>query len=272
MRKLGILAGKGELPARLIAACRAAGRPFFVLAFEGQTDASLVTGVAHGWCRLGAAGAAFQLLRENGVEDLVMAGRMARPSLAELRPDLRAARFFAKVGMKALGDDGLLSAVIREIESEGFTVIGPDQVLVDLVAPLGLYTRPAPDAQAQADIEHGARVARALGGLDVGQAVVVQQGLVLGIEAIEGTDALLARCVALRREGPGGVLVKMSKPGQENRVDLPTIGVTTVSAAAAAGLRGIAIEAGRSLIVDRPAVVAAAEAAGLFVIGIEGGE
>jgi DUF1009 family protein len=269
VRKLGILAGKGELPARLIAACRASQRPFFVLAFEGQTDVSLVAGVDHGWCRLGAAGTAFKLLRDHGVEELVMAGRMTRPSLAELRPDLRATRFFAKVGVKALGDDGLLSAVVREIEAEGFGVIGPDSVLADLIAPAGVYTSHSPDAQAQADIAHGARVARSLGALDVGQAVVVQQGLVLGVEAIEGTDALLARCATLHREGPGGVLVKMSKPGQERRADLPTVGVATVSSAAAAGLRGIAVEAGHALIVDRHAVAAAADEAGLFVIGIE---
>ncbi len=272
MRTLGILAGKGELPARLIAACRAAGRPVFVLAFEGQTDPSLVEGVAHGWCRLGAAGTAFKLLRENGVQDLVMAGRMTRPSLAELRPDLRATRFFAKVGVKALGDDGLLSSVVREIEAEGFKVVGPDEVLGDLIAPPGLYTKHAPDDQARADIERGVRVARELGRIDVGQAVVVQQGLVLGVEAIEGTDALLARCAALRREGPGGVLVKVCKPGQERRVDLPTIGVSTVSAAAEAGLRGIAVEAGRSLVLDLAGVTKAADAAGLFIIGIEGRE
>lgn len=270
MRTLGILAGKGELPARLIAACRASGRPFFVLAFEGQTDAALVEGVSHGWCRLGAAGTAFKLLREHGVQDLVMAGRMSRPSLAELRPDLRATRFFAKVGVKALGDDGLLSAVVKEIEIEGFKVVGVDAVLADLLAPAGLYTRTAPDDQAHADIKRGVQVARELGRLDVGQAVVVQQGLVLGVEAIEGTDALLARCGGLRREGPGGVLVKVSKPGQERRVDLPTIGVSTVTAAAAAGLRGIAVEAGRSLVVDRLAIAKEADTAGIFVIGVEG--
>ncbi len=124
------------------------------------------------------------------------------------------------------------------------------------------------DASAQADIAHGVRVARALGALDVGQAAVVQQGIVLGVEASEGTDALLARCGPLRREGRGGVLVKIAKPGQDRRADLPTIGARTVAAAAAVGLSGIAIEAGSTLLMDRAAVVAAADAAGLFVVGI----
>jgi hypothetical protein len=125
-----------------------------------------------------------------------------------------------------------------------------------------------PDAQAEDDIALGFRVVRALGALDIGQAAVVQQGLVLGLEAIEGTDALIARCAALRREGPGGVLVKAPKPGQERRADLPTIGRRTVEAAAAAGLRGIAVEAGASLVIDHAAVAVAADRAGLFVVGV----
>jgi DUF1009 family protein len=118
------------------------------------------------------------------------------------------------------------------------------------------------------DIAHGARIAWALGALDIGQAVVVQQGLVLGVEAIEGTDALLRRCAGLRREGPGGVLVKVEKPGQEQRADRPTIGPLTVALAAETGLRGIAVEAGATIVVDRDETVAAADRAGLFVFGI----
>jgi len=125
-----------------------------------------------------------------------------------------------------------------------------------------------PDAQAAADIEHGLRLARAIGALDIGQAVVVQQGLVLGVEAIEGTDGLLRRCGALRRAGPGGVLVKTAKPAQEQRVDRPTIGAHTVVLAAEAGLRGIAAEAGATLVLDRVEVIRAADKAGLFVVGV----
>ena len=131
--------------------------------------------------------------------------------------------------------------------------------------PLGIVR---PDAQAEADIERGLRVARALGALDIGQAVIVQQGLVLGVEAIEGTDQLLRRCAALRRDGPGGVLVKVEKPGQERRADRPTIGPRTVGLAAETGLRGIAIEAYSTIVLDRDEVVEAADRAGLFVVGI----
>jgi DUF1009 family protein len=267
--KLGILAGSGELPLRVIDACRAAGRPVFVLGFAGAADPEHFREVPHATIRLGAAAEGLRILRENGVEELVMAGPVRRPSLASLMPDWRAAKFFARIGLRALGDDGLLSAIIKELEVEGFRVVGVDSVLGGLIAPKGPVGCIEPDQQANLDIARGLEVVRALGALDVGQAAVVQQGLVLGVEAVDGTDALIARAGELRREGPGGVLVKLAKPGQERRADLPTIGVRTVEACARAGLRGIAIEAGASLIVDRAAVAAAADDAGLFVIGVE---
>ena len=218
---------------------------------------------------MGAAGTLIEKLREAGVEDLVFAGRIRRPSLSALRPDARAAALLARAGARALGDDGLLSAVIRELEErEGFHVIGPDTLLPDDLAPPGVYGAVEPDATALGDIERGIEAARGIGALDIGQAAVVQQGLVLAVEAIEGTDAMLARCADLRRQGPGGVLVKVKKPGQEARADLPTIGVGTVDAAAVAGLRGIAVEAHGSLVIDRAAVVRAADAAAIFVIGV----
>jgi DUF1009 family protein len=174
----------------------------------------------------------------------------------------------AKLGKAALGDDKLLSVLIAEIESEGFNVVGADDILHDLLVAEGVLGRHRPDDIAQSDIARGVEVARALGAVDVGQAVVVQQGIVLGVEAIEGTDALIARAAAVRREGPGGVLVKIKKPGQERRADLPTIGRSTVDAAAGAGLRGIAVEAGATLVIGRETLVAAADAAGIFVAAI----
>ena len=266
--KLGILAGAGELPLKLIEACRAQSRPVFVLAFAGAADPATVADVPHAWVRLGAAGEGMRLLRENGVADLVLAGAVERPSLASLRPDWRAAKLFARIGLKALGDDGLLRAVIGELESEGFRVVSVDSILADALSPEGPLGALRPDAEAEADIAFGVTVSQALGALDIGQAVVVQQGIVLGVEAIEGTDALIARCGALRREGRGGVLVKTAKPGQERRADLPTIGPRTVAAAAEAGLAGIAVAAGATVLVDRAAIAAAADHHGLFVVGV----
>jgi DUF1009 family protein len=265
---LGIVAGSGGLPRRVIDSCRAAGRAVFVLALDGEADRETVAAVPHAWCRLGGAASGLDLLRANGVGELVLAGGVRRPSLAALRPDWRAAKFLARVGYRALGDDGLLSAVVKELEREGFRVIGADQLLGEAALPEGPLGQVRPDADAAADIAHGMRLARAIGALDIGQAVVVQQGLVLGVEAIDGTDALIRRCAGLRRDGPGGVLVKAEKPRQESRADRPTIGPQTVSLAAESGLCGIAAQAGATLVVDRDEVIRLADAHGLFVVGV----
>ncbi|MSO75733.1 MAG: LpxI family protein [Alphaproteobacteria bacterium] len=269
---LAIVAGGGDLPMRLIDACRAVDRPVFVLALEGQARAGAFADVPHAWIRMGEAGTAIDLLRGAGAGEIVFAGRVRRPSLAALRPDRRALAFLAKVGLRILGDDSVLSLVVRELEGEGFRVVGPDDVLGELLASPGVYGAHTPDGEAWRDIRRGADVARALGSVDVGQAVVVQQAIVLAVEAVEGTDSMLERAAGLRREGPPGVLVKLSKPGQERRVDLPTIGLATVLRASAAGLRGIAIEAGASLVIDRAAIVEAADKAGLFVVAFTPGD
>ena len=266
--RLGIVAGGGRLPQRLLEACRAAGRDVFVLALEGAAEPETVRGVPHAWCRLGAAVTGLSLLRENNVTELVLAGSVRRPSLGALRPDWRAAKLFARIGYRAVGDDGLLSAIVSELEREGFRVLGVDQLLDGEIAGAGPLGTVQPSSQSQADIEHGLRIARAMGPLDIGQAVVIQQGLVLGIEAIEGTDELIRRCAVLRREGPGGVLVKVEKPGQERRADRPTIGPRTIVLAAEAGLLGIAVEADATIVLDRDEVIRAADRAGLFVVGV----
>ncbi|MSO53666.1 MAG: LpxI family protein [Rhodospirillales bacterium] len=267
--KLGILAGSGEMPARLIDECRRSGREFFVIAFEGHTPAAIVANVPHAWVRLGAVGKAIELLHGAAVRDVLMVGAIRRPSLSELRPDGRAARILAKAGAALFGDNRLLSAITSELEAaEGFRVVGVESILTETLARLGPYGAVTPNEAAASDIAVGVEVARRLGALDVGQGVIVQQGLVLAVEAIEGTDAMLARAATLRRDGPGGVLVKVKKPGQDGRADLPTIGVATLEAAHTAGLQGVAIEAGGALVVDPKAVAAAADRLGLFVVGV----
>jgi DUF1009 family protein len=264
--KLGILAGSGELPRRIVEACRATGRPCFVLAFEDFCEPATVADVPHAWVRLGAGGEGMKRLHENGVEELVMAGGVRRPSLWALRPDARAFRFFVKIGLRAMrdfGDDALFRAIIAELEGEGLKVVGVGTILSSLLAPPGPLGRCIPDPSAEADIKAGLEAARAHGARDLGQAVIVNRGVILGAESVTGTDALI------RDHGaPGAVLVKMAKPDQERRADLPAIGPDTIAAAVAVGLRGIAVEAGATLLLDRPAMIAAADAAGLFVIGV----
>ena len=268
---LGMIVGGGLLPQRAAAAAAAAGRTPHVVILEGFGDPADYAGYPHIVCRLGAGGRMLEWLRGTGARDLVLAGKVTRPSFLSLRPDAGAARLLPRIGMKAFGgDDSLLQAVLRVLREEGFNPMPAQDVLQELLVPEPTaLTTALPDEAARQDIRRGIAVVRALGAVDVGQCAVVQQGLVLAVEAIEGTDAMLARAGSLRREGPGGVLVKILKPGQDRRVDLPTIGPDTIAGAAAAGLRGIVIEANGTIVVDRAATVAAAEAVGLFLVALD---
>ncbi len=267
--KLGIIAGRGELPALMVDAVQAQDRPAFILALEGQTAPELVAGQEHAWVALGAVGGAIDALRDAGCGEVVFAGAVKRPSILKLGLDGRGLKLFAKFGRAALGDDRLLTVLVKELEREGLSVVGADDILASLLPEIGALGRFAPDEQALIDISLGIDAAKALGAMDVGQAVIAQQGVVLGVEGVEGTDELIARCAALSREGPGGVLVKIKKPGQERRVDLPTIGVDTVRGATRSGLRGIAIEAGATLVLHRDEVVDAADQAGMFLTAVD---
>lgn len=242
----------------------------FIVALRGFADPKIVDPFPHAVARMGAAGEILSLLRQHGCKDLVLVGPVRRPSLIDIRPDAEGARILARIGRAAFaGDDGLLAAVVRVLSEDGFRVLGAHEILTEAVGPEGVLGRHRPDAAALADIARGVAVTRALGGVDVGQGCVVQQGIVLAVEAIEGTDSMLARAAGLARPGPGGVLIKLVKPGQDRRADLPTIGPATIQAAAASGLRGVAFEAGGTLLTDRAACIEAADAAGLFLIGIE---
>lgn len=266
---VGILAGGGPLPGQVAAAARAAGRGVFLVGLEGYAEASVLKPYPHAIARLGAAGQILALLRNARVRDLVLVGPVRRPSVFDLRPDAEGVRIMARVGRAAFGgDDGLLAAVVRVLAEEGFNVVGAHEILTEALGPSGCLTRAGPDAQAQADIDRGAAVAEALGLVDVGQGCVVQMGIVLAVEAIEGTDAMLRRAGPLQRPGPGGVLVKRVKPGQDRRADLPTIGPATIAACVQAGLRGIAFEAHGTLFTDRAATIADADAAGIFLVGV----
>ena len=272
-RKLGIIAGGGSIPKKLIDFCKENGRDYFVLAIEGNADKNLIDeSIPHQWIRIGQAGTGFKRFHEEKVEDVVMIGTIRRPSFFDLVPDFRTAAFFAKIGMKSIGDDGILRALVKEIESEGMLVKGVHEVLPEILVKEGIMGKHKPDKQAIEDIKRGIEVAETLGRLDVGQAVVVQQGLVLGVEGIEGTDELIRRCGEYRRKGDGGVLVKLRKPQQDMRIDLPTIGPRSVYRAKESGLRGIAVHAGNGLIVDEEETIKAADKEGLFIIGVNPGD
>lgn len=266
---LGIIAGGGNLPLRLVEACQASGRPYFVLALEGAADMGAIAHLPHKAVHLGAVGEAITHLRNAEVKEVVMAGNVRRPSLKSLRPDVAGAKLLARLGVAFFsGDDALLKAVVAFFEDEGFKVIGPDEVLAGLVAPEGVLGRIQPDDRARADIAQGMKIAKAVGGLDIGQAVIIESGYVLGVEAAEGTAELIMRCGKLRREMKSGVLVKARKPAQENRVDRPSIGIETVEQVQAAGFAGIAIEADGGIILDKEGTIAAADRLGIFIVGV----
>ncbi|MBM3566550.1 MAG: DUF1009 domain-containing protein, partial [Alphaproteobacteria bacterium] len=227
--RLGIVAGGGDLPGRLIEACRAAGRPFFLIALEGQADPALARGNPHAWVRLGRAGEAITRLHAEQCRDLVFAGTVRRPSLADLAPDGWTAWFLARTGAGALGDDGLLTLLVRTLErDEGFRVVAPESILPGLLAREGAYGRLAPAPEDKDDIAAAVAAALDLGARDIGQAAVARDGYVVALEHTDGTDAMLARLAADKPPSPPkGVLAKVKKPGQESRVDLPTIGPET---------------------------------------------
>ncbi|GJL84843.1 MAG: hypothetical protein DHS20C02_06180 [Micavibrio sp.] len=269
---LGIVAGGGVLPERLAQACESLGVEPFIVAFEGHTDMNVVQGRAHMIGRMSGAGSIIKTLRAHNIKDLVLIGAMRRPHFSELRPDLFTAGFIMRLGMRALGDSDMLSAIRADLEKHGFTLHGVHEFINDLLMQEGVLGRHKPTKADWVDIERGMEVSQKIGALDVGQSVIVQGGVVLGVEAVEGTDELIRRCGALKRKAPGGVLVKTCKPQQDRDFDLPTIGPDTINNVAKAGLAGIAIHAGDSLLIDPQKVAEIADRNKMFVIGVDVGK
>ena len=272
-KKLGVIAGAGDLPVRLAEHCAATQQPYFVARIEGLADAALAghPGASFG---LGEMGARFKALKSVGCDAVTFVGLVRRPEFKSLKLDARATLMMPKVLAAARsGDDALMRVILQEFEREGFRIVGPEEAFGGLLAPAGVLGAHAPDDQMRADLVKAASIAAALGAWDIGQGAVVCDGLVLALEAAEGTDAMLARVADLPATIRGavdarrGVLVKRAKPIQDRRIDLPTIGVSTVEGAARARLAGVAVEAGSALIVDRTEVVARADALGLFLFG-----
>lgn len=268
---LGILAGGGELPIYVVAECIAHNRPYLVITFQDQPQPHWPTPTVIDNDRivqlpLGAVGRVIKTLHNAGVTEVVMAGNLERTSLFSLKPDWHGLKILT--GALLGHDDALLRRVMLTLEDHGFVMRGAHEVSPDLLTPLGVLTKAQPLRTQKADIAHGLRLAAWLGSADVGQAVVIKDGVVLGLEAVEGTDALIVRCAALRGEhNSGGVLVKVAKPQQDARADLPTIGETTLKLLAEYRFDGMALEAGRTILLGRDACVTMANRAGLFIEG-----
>lgn len=271
--RLGLIAGGGALPRLVAQACAADGTLGCVIALSGfadpaDYDAAIVRGI-------GQYGHVLRDLKAAGCDAVCFAGVVTRPDFRSFVPDLEGARLLPRVLAAAVrGDDALLTVVVNAFEENGLKVVGADALSSSLLAPEGRIGGDLATGPHEADIAKAMQVAAAIGALDAGQGAVVCDGLVLAVEAQEGTDAMLARVAGLPENIRGtpqsrrGVLAKRPKPAQERRIDLPVVGVATVEGAAAAGLAGIAVEAGAALILGREAVDAAARQHGIFVTGI----
>jgi hypothetical protein len=272
MSKLGILAGGGDLPVAIAESARAAGRDVLVLAMPGaEAD---FAGYPREDIGIGELGRCFDLLHKHDCDTITLAGKVSRPDWKSIKLDARGMWVLPKVAAAALkGDDAIMRTMIGVFEKEGIKIIGTPEAAPELIATEGAYGRHKPDAQAREDIAQAFKIVRVMGEFDIGQAAVVCEGLTLAVEAAEGTDAMLSRLTELGRnlrgtpEARRGVMVKAPKPSQERRVDLPVIGMRTAELAAAAGLSGIAVQAGAALVVRREKIVEAADRLGLFVMG-----
>jgi DUF1009 family protein len=272
---VGLIAAGGVMPFAVADSLTARGINPILFALKGACDPVAVARFRHHWISVGQVGRAVRLFRAENCRDLVFIGTLVRPALSEIRLDWGTLRVIGRLWAAFRGgDDHLLSGIGRILEQDGFRMVGIKDVAPDLLMPEGCLTLKSPDDHAAADIARGRAVLGALSPFDIGQAAIVIDGHVVGVEDIEGTDGLLARVARLRNEGrirakaARGVLVKAPKSGQDLRFDLPTIGPRTIEGAVKAQLAGVAIVAGNTIVVEPQAMIEAADAAGLFITGL----
>jgi len=277
MDKLGLIACEGGLPVEVARQCLDAGRPLYVARIKGLADPALAE-FPGGDFGLGDLGKTIKGLKTAGCKAVCFAGNVKRPDFKSLSLDLRGMAVLPGLVLAGRkGDDAILRALLAIFEKEGFRIEGAQEAAGNLTLGPGALGAVEPREEDREDIERALHVAREIGRLDIGQGAVVVHGVVLAVEAQEGTDAMLRRVgdlpKAIRGEpgAPAGVLAKAPKPIQDRRIDLPVIGLATVHRAAAAGLAGIVGEAGGVMVVGRDEVIAEADSLGLFIIGVEGG-
>jgi UDP-2,3-diacylglucosamine hydrolase len=275
---LAIICGAGNFPRVVADSVTRRGRPTVLFALKGWVEPESVARYSHHWVRLGQFGRFRRLARAEGCREVVFIGSLLRPAIAQLRPDWATLRLLPRIiRLFRGGDDHLLTGVARIFEEHGFRLLGAHEVAPEILMPEGALGRHRPLSRDWDDVEHGLKLIAAIGPFDVGQAVVVADHRVIAIEAAEGTDGMLARIAEMRRTGRialperVGVLIKATKPGQDRRLDLPSVGTGTVAAAAQAGLAGIAVEAKGAITDDLEKLIGAADAAGLFIVGVPAG-
>ena len=271
---LAVICGGGTLPFAVADAVGKRGRRVVLFAIRGWADPQRVAAYPHHWASFGQFGWFCRVAQREGCRDVVLIGSVVRPAIWKIRPDFKTLRLLPRiVGLLRGGDYRLLKGVAVIFEEHGFRLVGAHEIAPDILMPEGLLGRERPTAGDQADIATALALLEATSPFDVGQAVVVADTRVLAIEAAEGTDRMLARIAELRQGGRiadarRGVLVKAAKRGQDRRVDLPSIGPRTVEGAARAGLAGIAVVSGSTIIAEAGLTGAAADRERIFVIGV----
>ncbi len=276
---LAIICGGGSLPFTVADAAQRQGRRVVLFALRGWADASRVAGYPHHWVAITRIGQFRRLANAEGCRDVVMIGTAGRPPLRDFLFDLYTLSLVPRlVSLFRGGDDHLLSGVARLFEERGFRLLGAHEVAPEILVPEGLIAGRTPTERERSDIARGLALLRATGPFDVGQAAVLADNHVWAVEGAEGTDAMLARVADMRRSGRirapagAGVLVKAPKPRQERRIDLPSIGPTTIEGAAQAGLAGIAVVAGSAIVADAGRITIVADRAKVFVVGVPADE
>jgi len=275
---LAIICGGGTFPAAVADAVAKSGRRLVMFGLRNWADAALIERYPHHWIAIGQLGRFLRLAHEEQCSEVLLIGTLMRPSLSAVRLDWRTLCLLPRI-VRAFrgGDDHLLSAVARMIEAGGLRVIGVEQVAAEIMAPLGVLGSVQPTERDRSDIARALALIAAMGPFDVGQAAIVADNHVLAVEAAEGTDNMLLRIGEMRRQrrvvnaAGVGVLVKAPKPGQDRRFDLPSIGTRTVENAIAAGLAGIAVAAGSTIVADPGETIACADRARMFVVGVAAG-
>jgi DUF1009 family protein len=265
---IGLIAGSGRLPVLFAQAAAKAGRRVVAAAHEGETDPALEQHVSRfGWVKLGQLGKIVDLLRGGGCAQAVLCGGITKVRLFDVRPDLLGLKVLA--GLRSFGDDAALRAIAAAMDEAGIKIVSPLPLVPELLAPRGPIGKKKLSDDQRADAQVGLEAARSLGALDLGQTVVVKRGVVLAVEAVEGTDACIARGGQLARSsGHGPVVVKVSKPGQDTRFDVPAVGPRTIESLKAAGCSALVIEAGTTLVLDRDELIKLADSAGIAVEGL----
>jgi DUF1009 family protein len=268
-RPLGLIAGNGRFPFLVAEAARRQGRRVVAVAIREETFPDLEGRVdAMHWVSLGQLGRCLDALKKEGVTEAVMAGQVKhRQIFSGIVPDLKMMALLARLAVK--NTDSLIGAVADFLAGEGIRLLSSTELLRDHMAAAGAMTRRKPSKAEQADVDYGRKVARALAGLDLGQTVVVKDRAAVALEAMEGTDEVIRR--AGRLAGPGTTVVKVAKPRQDMRFDVPVVGPGTVTVMREAGAAVLALEAGKTLLLDKDAFLAGAEEAGVAVWGMEEG-